>query len=82
MEWSASRERLPRHQEGEMAHEVNCPHCGCPLITTQDAVRVPDADAVEMLHREIEHLRATVARLRGAGFNPLNRVREANPAAS
>lgn len=65
-----------------MAHEVNCPHCGCPLIATQDTVQVPEVDAVEMLQREIEQLRATVARLRGTGFNPLNRVHEAKPAAS
>lgn len=65
-----------------MAHEVNCPHCGCPLVTTHDAVRVPELDVVEMLHREIEHLRATVARLRGTGFDPLHRVREAKPAGS
>lgn len=54
-----------------MSRELNCPHCGCPLLATPDAVRVPDPDAVEMLNREIEQLRATVARLRGAGFNPL-----------
>lgn len=64
-----------------MAREVNCPHCGCPLVATEDAVRVPEEEAVEILHREIEHLRATVARLRGAGFNPLGRVRDANRAA-
>jgi hypothetical protein len=60
-----------RCQEAEMVHDLNCPHCGCPLLATQDSVRVPEADAVELLHREIEHLRATVARLRGAGFNRL-----------
>ena len=60
-----------RCQEAEMAHDLNCPHCGCPLLATQDSVRVPETDAVELLHREIEHLRATVARLRGAGFNRL-----------
>jgi hypothetical protein len=65
-----------------MAHEVNCPHCGCPLVATQDTVRVPEVDDVEILRREIEHLRATVARLRGAGFNPLHRMPAANPAAS
>ena len=65
-----------------MAHEVNCPHCGCPLIATQDTVQVPEMDAVEMLQREVEQLRATVARLRGTGFNPLHRVRGAKPAAS
>lgn len=54
-----------------MPHELNCPHCGCPLLTTQGTVRVPDTDIVEMLHQEIGHLRATIARLRGAGFNPL-----------
>jgi hypothetical protein len=32
-------------------------------------------DTVELLQREIELLRATIARLRGAGFNPLHRVR-------
>jgi hypothetical protein len=31
-------------------------------------------DTIDELRREIEHLRATVARLRGAGFNPLHRV--------
>ncbi len=66
-----------------MPHELNCPHCGCPLLTTPGTVRVPDADAVELLHREIEHLRVTVARLRGAGFNPTSRrVSDANPASS
>lgn len=65
-----------------MAHEVNCPHCGCPLVATEYTVRVPEVDAVEVLHREIAHLRATVARLRGAGFNPLRPIRDANPAAS
>lgn len=65
-----------------MAHDLNCPHCGCPLLASQDAVRVPEVEAVELLHREIEHLRATIARslgaepipwcqLRGAGFNRL-----------
>ncbi len=66
-----------------MAHELNCPHCGCPLLATEDTVGVPDVDTAEMLHREIEHLRATVARLRGAGFNPtFRRAPEANPASS
>lgn len=54
-----------------MSHELNCPHCGCPLLATPEALHVPDVDTVELLTREIEHLRATVARLRGAGFNPL-----------
>ncbi len=61
-----------------MAHEVNCPHCGCPLLAIQDTVRVPEMDTVEILQREIELLRATIARLRGAGFNPLYRVRDAS----
>jgi hypothetical protein len=59
-----------------MAREVNCPHCGCPLLAIRDAVRVPDTDTVEVLQRELEHLRATIARLRGAGFNPLQRRTE------
>lgn len=54
-----------------MSRELNCPHCGCPLLATQQAVRVPDPDTVEALNQEIAQLRATVARLRGAGFNPL-----------
>jgi hypothetical protein len=54
-----------------MARELNCPHCGCPLLATPDAVRVPTADTVELLNREIKQLRATIARLRGAGFNPM-----------
>jgi hypothetical protein len=58
-----------------MAHEVNCPHCGCPLLAIENTVRVPEMDTVEILQREIELLRATIARLRGAGFNPLHRVR-------
>jgi hypothetical protein len=58
-----------------MAHEVHCPHCGCPLLAMQDTVRVPEMDTVEILQREIELLRATIARLRGAGFNPLHQVR-------
>lgn len=62
-----------------MAHEVNCPHCGCPLLAAQDSVRVPEVDTVELLQREIEHLRATVARLRGAGFGPIRRVSEPTP---
>ncbi|MBV8994565.1 MAG: hypothetical protein JO287_12910 [Pseudonocardiales bacterium] len=65
-----------------MAHEVNCPHCGCPLVAAEDTVRVPEADAVETLHREIDHLRATIARLRGTGFNTTYRVQGTNPAAS
>jgi hypothetical protein len=52
------------------------------LLTVQGTVRVPDVDAVELLHREIEHLRATVARLRGAGFNSLPRSIDENPASS
>jgi len=60
-----------RCQEAEMVHDLNCPPCGCPLLATQDTVRVPEVAAVVLLHREIEHLRATVARLRGAGFNRL-----------
>jgi hypothetical protein len=82
MVWSASHERLPRRQEGEMTHEFNCPHCGCPLLATPDTVRVPEMETVELLHREIEHLRATVARLRGTGFNPLHRIADAKPATS
>jgi hypothetical protein len=39
-------------------------------------------DAVEMLQQEVEQLRATVARLRGTGFNPLHRVRGAKSPAS
>ncbi|MGH3885805.1 MAG: hypothetical protein ACRDSZ_04410 [Pseudonocardiaceae bacterium] len=65
-----------------MPHELNCPHCGCPLLATQGTVRVPDVDAVGLLHREIEHLRVTIARLRGAGFNAIQRVPDANRAAS
>lgn len=66
-----------------MAQEFNCPHCGCPLLATQGTVRVPGADTVEILHREIGHLRATIARLRGAGFSPtFRRVSGANPASS
>lgn len=65
-----------------MPHELHCPHCGCPLLAVPGAARVPDVDTVEMLHREIEHLRATVARLRGAGFNPLPRRLDADPASS
>lgn len=61
-----------------MAHEVNCPHCGCPLLAVQDTVRVPEMDTVEILQREIEQLRATIARLRGAGFNSLYRVPDAS----
>lgn len=64
-----------------MAHEVNCPHCGCPLLAVQNTVRVPELDTIEVLQREIEHLRATVARLRGAGFNPMRRARDTNPVA-
>jgi hypothetical protein len=56
-----------------MPHELNCPHCNCPLLAVQGTARVPDVDTVEMLHREIEHLRATVARLRGSGFNAFAR---------
>ncbi|MDQ4011091.1 MAG: hypothetical protein M3228_10465 [Actinomycetota bacterium] len=65
-----------------MPHELECPHCSCPLLTVQGSVRVPDVDTVEMLHREIAHLRATVARLRGTGFNPLPRNLDGNPAPS
>lgn len=64
-----------------MAHEVNCPHCGCPLLAIHDTVRVPEMDTIEILQREIEHLRAAVARLRGAGFNPIQRAQDANPVA-
>ena len=53
-----------------MAHELNCPHCGCPLLASQHTTRAPEMDTVEVLHREIEHLRATIARLRGGEFNP------------
>ncbi|MGH4007987.1 MAG: hypothetical protein ACRDTH_07480 [Pseudonocardiaceae bacterium] len=61
-----------------MPHELNCPHCGCPLLATQGTVRLPDPDEVDLLHREIEHLRATIARLRGAGFNGIQRVSDDN----
>lgn len=64
-----------------MSRELNCPHCGCPLLATTDAVRVPEADTVELLNREIEQLRATIARLRGAGFNPLARRQLPDPTA-
>ncbi|MGH3702527.1 MAG: hypothetical protein ACRDQ9_07475 [Pseudonocardiaceae bacterium] len=62
-----------------MAHELSCPHCGCPLVATQDTVAV---ETVEARHCEIEHLHVTVARLRGAGGNLLRRVHDANPAPS
>ncbi|HEX2298507.1 MAG TPA: hypothetical protein VHH34_08330 [Pseudonocardiaceae bacterium] len=65
-----------------MSRELNCPHCGCPLLATPDAVRVPAADTVELLNREIEQLRTTIARLRGAGFNPLAPRQLADPTAS
>ncbi|MGH3873621.1 MAG: hypothetical protein ACRDSR_19280 [Pseudonocardiaceae bacterium] len=61
---------------------MNCPHCGCPLLATQGTIRVPEVDEVDLLHREIEHLRATIARLRGAGFNAIRRVTDADRAAS
>lgn len=72
-----------------MPQELNCPHCGCPLLATPDSARVPDVGTVELLTREVEHLRATVARLRGAGFTPISRgtahppqVQDANPTGS
>ncbi|MGH3946843.1 MAG: hypothetical protein ACRDSI_17655 [Pseudonocardiaceae bacterium] len=65
-----------------MPHELDCPHCGCPLPATQGTVSVPDADAVELLRKEIDHLRATIARLRGAGFNPIRRAPDENREAS
>lgn len=65
-----------------MSRELNCPHCGCPLLTTTDAVRVPEADTVQLLSQEIEQLRATIARLRGAGFNPLAERQVPDPTAS
>ncbi|MDQ4092165.1 MAG: hypothetical protein M3143_01725 [Actinomycetota bacterium] len=65
-----------------MAHELNCPHCGCPLLATRSSVQVPEVETIEVLHREIDLLRATVARLRGAGFNTVNRIAGTNPAAS
>jgi hypothetical protein len=64
-----------------MAHEVNCPHCGCPLLAIQDSVRVPEMEIMETLQREIEQLRVTVARLRGAGFNPIQRKTQTNSVA-
>ncbi|HZS23048.1 MAG TPA: hypothetical protein VFA63_18915 [Pseudonocardiaceae bacterium] len=63
-----------------MTHELNCPHSGCPLLGIQNMSRVPELDIIEVLHREIEHLRATVARLRGAGFHPLYQVHGPGPA--
>ena len=54
-----------------------CPHCGCPLEhgdRTVDPDRPGDADdvtmdgSIELLQAEVVELRATVARLRGAGF--------------
>lgn len=67
-----------------MAQEFNCPHCGYPLLATQGTVRVPGTDTVDILHQEIGHLRAMIARLRGAGFNALFRrvSADANPASS
>ena len=59
-----------------MAREVNCPHCGYPLLAIQDSVRVPEIETIEILQQEIQHLRTTVARLRGAGFNPIQRNME------
>lgn len=49
------------------------------MLATRDAVRVPDADTVESLKREIGELRATVARLRGTGFSPPVAHRRAGP---
>ncbi|MGH3798226.1 MAG: hypothetical protein ACRDSP_25530 [Pseudonocardiaceae bacterium] len=65
-----------------MSRELNCPHCGCPLLATPDTVRVPDVNTVELLNREIEHLRTTVARLRGTGFNTLASRQIPNAASS
>ncbi|MGH3778074.1 MAG: hypothetical protein ACRDRR_20460 [Pseudonocardiaceae bacterium] len=65
-----------------MLHELNCPHCGCPLPATQGTVSVPDAAAVELLRQEIDHLRATIARLRGSGFNGIQRAPDEKRAAS
>jgi hypothetical protein len=64
-----------------MAHELRCPHCGCPLLATTHGARVPEVDTIEALRNEIDHLRTTIARLRGAGFNPIRRSPQANPAA-
>jgi hypothetical protein len=63
-----------------MTHELHCPHCGCPILVSQNTARVREMDTVEELHREIEHLRATVARLRGTGFYSLRRVPDPGPA--
>jgi hypothetical protein len=65
-----------------MARELNCPHCGCPLLGIQKTARLSEMDTVEVLHREIEHLCATVARLRGTGFDPLYQVHRPGSAAS
>ncbi len=64
-----------------MAHEVNCPHCGSPLRAISSRVRLPEIATTETLQREIEQLRATIARLRGTGFNPIRRATGTNPVA-
>lgn len=65
-----------------MTHELNCPHSGCPLLLgIQNTSRVSELDIIEVLHREIAHLRATVARLRGARFHQLYQVHGPGPAA-
>jgi hypothetical protein len=48
-----------------MSAENACPHCGCPLDATH--AQLASTEVIESLSREVQHLRETVARLRGAG---------------
>jgi len=51
-----------------------------PALGIQNTARVTEVDTMEVLLRNIERLRATVARLREAGFNPPYRVHSPGPA--
>lgn len=64
------------NQPFDAANDASCPHCGFPLARPRDAAaadvesqrrRADDERRVAELTREVQHLRATVARLRGTG---------------
>jgi hypothetical protein len=49
-----------------MSVVTTCPHCGLSFEVTDKRGQSAEAATVEELTHEIQHLRATVARLRGA----------------
>lgn len=44
----------------------SCPYCGQGLLTGETPRRATDVETIELLNREVQRLRETVAMLRGS----------------